>query len=789
MTTVTIGIHVHAEARRLAETLASVRANTGPPHEVVLLPDGPEPDVVDYLATLPDLHQLGTQAALGPPACFNRLALAGDADVLVLLESGAVVGPGWLELLLAAFEADPTTGIVGPSTNRAWNEQAVVRQSGSTLVEVAAIVGEVRKRFGAGSRTLEPLHSLADFCYVVRREVVERIGAADEGYGLGPCWEMDYNIRAVRAGFRVAWVGGAYVQRAPFTPRRRRAERLLLDASRRRYQDAFCGLRLTGSASGYQPHCRGEACEHFAPPDLIRRAIPLRPSALPEPPVAPASPPPVVAPPEPATHLVSCIMPTGNRARFALQAIALFQRQDYADRELIVVDDGDDDLEQQLPADPRIRYLRVPRGLTIGAKRNRACDLARGTFIAHWDDDDWYAPDRLRRQLAPLLAGEAEISGLRGGVILDVPRWAFWTTTPELHRRLFVGDVHGGTLVYQRRLWEQVAKYPNRSLAEDAIFLRRCRQRRARLAVLENNGQFVYLRHASNSWSFACGSYLDPAGWLPAEEPDYLRADRAFLTSLSPAMSAPVPAGPIIVVTPDTTPLVSCIMPTADRREFVRRSIADFQRQDYPNRELIVVDDGEDAVADLLDGDPRIRYLRLSGKRTLGEKRNIACREAGGDYLLHWDDDDWMAARRIRVQIGALRESQADVCGLDRLLYHDPAAGLAWEYVYPGRRGRWVAGNTLCYTRALWLRNPFINAQVGEDTRFLRSRVPKKIVPLADTTICIGRVHPGNTSPKHTTGSPWRPVPLSTIEELLRAESVECSPSSVEAVAPSRPAP
>ena len=57
---------------------------------------------------------------------------------------------------------------------------------------------EASRRAGTAVRTLEPLYSLADFCYGVRREVIEAIGLADEGYGLGPCWEMDYNIRAAR---------------------------------------------------------------------------------------------------------------------------------------------------------------------------------------------------------------------------------------------------------------------------------------------------------------------------------------------------------------------------------------------------------------------------------------------------------------------------------------------------------------------------------------------------------------------------------------------------------------
>ena len=61
-------------------------------------------------------------------------------------------------------------------------------------------------------------------------------------------------------------------------------------------------------------------------------------------------------------------------------------------------------------------------------------------------------------------------------------------------------------------------------------------------------------------------------------------------------------------------PLVSCIMPTYNRRPFVPGAIAYFARQEYPNRELIVADDGTDAVGDLVPDDPRVRYLRLERK-------------------------------------------------------------------------------------------------------------------------------------------------------------------------------
>src|ERR1044071_5568655 len=126
-----------------------------------------------------------------------------------------------------------------------------------------------------------------------------------------------------------------------------------------------------------------------------------------------------------------------------------------------------------------------------------------------------------------------------------------------------------------------------------------------------------------------------------------------------------------------TTPLVSCIMPTADRREFVGRAVGYFLRQDYEPKELIVVDDGEDAVGDLMPRDARVRYVRAEGKLTVGAKRNLACEQARGEVIAHWDDDDWHAPRRLSYQVGELLESGAEVCGIRELLFYEPGAGRA----------------------------------------------------------------------------------------------------------------
>jgi glycosyltransferase involved in cell wall biosynthesis len=763
MDSICIGIHVYAEPERLEATLASLRAHAGAA-SVLLLPDGPDQATRAALERIP-LPQLPSAEPLGAPACFNRLARSSSAEVVVFLESGAQLGPGALEAMLAALNADPATGLAGPSTNRSWNEQGAFPNAPGTPPGVARTASAARERFGSAWKSLEPLYSLADFCYMVRRKVVDAIGAADEAYGLGPCWEMDYNARAARAGFRGVWASAAYVYRAPCTARRTREEDRGFQASKQRYQDKFCGLRLAGVRTAYKNHCRGDACGNFAPLALVQLHLPLVGSDGAAPPASPPAPARVIE----ERPLVTCIMPTRDRADFVRQSVDYFLRQDYPARELLIVDDSRGDLSAQLQPDDRIRYVRLPPGLSIGAKRNRGCELAKGQMIVQWDDDDWYAPSRLSAQLGPLLTGAADITGLRCDLVFDLPNWQFWRLKPELHRRLFVEDVHGGTLAFKRTCWNRLSKYPDCSLAEDAAFLRRAMQSGARLCRIANDGHFIYLRHGGNSWSFACGKYLDPSGWLAAPPPEFSAGDLAFYAARS--SRAPAAPGGSSGFDSAKGPLVSCIMPTCNRRFFVRQSIGYFLRQDYPNRELIVVDDGTDPIADLIPQDPRIRYLRLPTRQSIGAKRNLACEQAAGEVIAHWDDDDWMADWRLSYQVSSLSGADGkSVCGLAGLLYFDPRHSNSWFYTYPEGERRWVAGNTLCYRKHLWQQHRFPHIDAGEDTRFIWSVPESAILKLSNHEFCLGIVHDKNASPKRTQDRRWRPVPVSGIRTLVGAD-------------------
>ncbi|MGA1839286.1 MAG: glycosyltransferase [bacterium] len=214
-------------------------------------------------------------------------------------------------------------------------------------------------------------------------------------------------------------------------------------------------------------------------------------------------------------------------------------------------------------------------------------------------------------------------------------------------------------------------------------------------------------------------------------------------------------------------PFVSCIMPTANRRRFVPQAITYFLRQDYCNRELIIADDGTDPVRDLVPDDVHIRYIRLDHPISVGAKRNFACREAKGDIIIHWDDDDWMADWRITYQVRSLLDGHADICGLDKVVFYNPYSEQSWRYVFPRGGKLWVVGGTFCYTKAFWSRNPFPEMKVGEDTRFLWTSRPKKVLVLQNEGFYVAIIHPENTSPKMTRNSRWHSFDVKDVHDLL----------------------
>src|SRR5262247_778662 len=99
--------------------------------------------------------------------------------------------------------------------------------------------------------------------------------------------------------------------------------------------------------------------------------------------------------PEPT---ISVILPVYNRAGTVGSAIRSVLQQDFANFELIVVDDGSTDGSADVVEtfrDPRVKLIRQTSNAGGNAARNRGIDAARAPLIAFLDSDDEYLAHKL----------------------------------------------------------------------------------------------------------------------------------------------------------------------------------------------------------------------------------------------------------------------------------------------------------------------------------------------------------------------------------------------------------
>ena len=91
----------------------------------------------------------------------------------------------------------------------------------------------------------------------------------------------------------------------------------------------------------------------------------------------------------------SVLVPTRNRLEYLPMAIETVRRQDYQDWEIIVSDnDSPQDIAGYVAGlhDPRIRYLRTDRFVSVTENWNTALAASRGDYVVMLGDDDGLVP-------------------------------------------------------------------------------------------------------------------------------------------------------------------------------------------------------------------------------------------------------------------------------------------------------------------------------------------------------------------------------------------------------------
>ena len=167
---------------------------------------------------------------------------------------------------------------------------------------------------------------------------------------------------------------------------------------------------------------------------------------------------------------VSVCTPTYNRRKFIPQLIKCFKNQNYPKQlmEWIVVDDGDDSVEDLFKGVECVKYFKYDNKMKLGKKRNVMHEKATGDIIVYMDDDDYYPPQRVQHSVdmltqhkKALCAGASEI-------------YIYFKHVEKMVQFGPYGPNHAtaGTFAFKRELLKQCRYEDTASLAEEKAFLK-----------------------------------------------------------------------------------------------------------------------------------------------------------------------------------------------------------------------------------------------------------------------------------------------------------------------------
>jgi len=179
---------------------------------------------------------------------------------------------------------------------------------------------------------------------------------------------------------------------------------------------------------------------------------------------------------------ISVVLPFFNAETTLAPAVESIRRQTYEDWELILFDDGSQDLSAEVAeglarADARLRLIRSDHVGIVEALA-RGCAESRGEYIARMDADDVSYPDRLDRQLAECakdprvgLCG-TQVRTTGGAVGYGRRRYDRWinslVTHEDMVRELFVEcPIPHPAFFMPRKAYEAVGGYRDHGWPED----------------------------------------------------------------------------------------------------------------------------------------------------------------------------------------------------------------------------------------------------------------------------------------------------------------------------------
>lgn len=167
----------------LEDCLKDVRRHVTIPYEVVVVCNSfQDQELVRLVTTSAEIDRFCLNSVnAGVPRSWNMGADLALGEYLCFVNDDVEIGPGAIEAMRAALEADETVAEVGPAGGR-WFRQ----QSGPRV----------------GLEEPEEADEISGWLFMVKRRVFDLVGGVDLAYTPALCEEIDLSFAIRRAGYK-----------------------------------------------------------------------------------------------------------------------------------------------------------------------------------------------------------------------------------------------------------------------------------------------------------------------------------------------------------------------------------------------------------------------------------------------------------------------------------------------------------------------------------------------------------------------------------------------------------
>ncbi|MFD2612355.1 glycosyltransferase family 2 protein [Paenibacillus gansuensis] len=187
----------------LADCIYSIRQHTDVPYEIIVVDNGSTDGSTEFCRQ-EQITFVSLPENRGFPAACNIGLQLSRGDNLLLLNNDVLVTREWLERMLDCLHSSADIGVVGPVTDYASGRQQL-DVSGMQQEEVLA-------QFSTRDRgKWQVADRIVGLCYLMKREVFDRVGLLDERFSPGHYEDDDYCFRVRLEGYRLMIAGDSFI--------------------------------------------------------------------------------------------------------------------------------------------------------------------------------------------------------------------------------------------------------------------------------------------------------------------------------------------------------------------------------------------------------------------------------------------------------------------------------------------------------------------------------------------------------------------------------------------------